>query len=176
LPQEAFAVGEHVVVLQSGRILAQGTPQGVLSKPRHETIAQIVGFENVFDATVRSVDETHGTMICQLEDSPIQLEVPLGWMASGATVRIAIRAGDIILATERPHGLSARNAFQGKIVSMRREGVTAIVMVEACAVFEVHLTPVSVDDLKLKEGAEVWVVIKTYSCNLVELSAGAAVQ
>jgi molybdate transport system ATP-binding protein len=167
-PQEAFAVGERVVVLQSGRILARGTPQDVLSKPRHETIAQIVGFENVFDAKVRSVDEAHGTMICLLEDSPTQLEVPLGRAEPGASVRIAIRAGDIILATEQPHGLSARNTFQGRIVSMRREGVTVIVMVEACPTFEVHLTPASVDDLKLKEGAQVWMVLKTYSCNLVQ--------
>ncbi len=175
-PQEAFAVGEHVVVLQSGRILAQGTPQDVLSKPRHETIAQIVGFENVFDATVQSIDETHGTMICQLHDSPAQLEVPLGRAEPGAPVRIAIRAGDIMLATEQPHGLSARNTLQGKILSMRREGVTVIIMVEAGAAFEVHLTPVSADDLKLKEGAQVWLVVKTYSCNLVEPSTGAAVQ
>ncbi|MBV8362769.1 MAG: molybdenum ABC transporter ATP-binding protein [Deltaproteobacteria bacterium] len=175
-PQEAFAVGEHVVILQSGRILAQGMPQDVLSKPRHETIAQIVGFENVFDATVQSIDEAHGTMICQLHDSPTQLEVPLGWAELGAPVRIAIRAGDIILATEPPHGLSARNVFRGKIMSMRREGVTVIIMVEARGTFEVHLTPVSADDLKLKAGAQVWLVIKTYSCNLVEPSISARVQ
>src|SRR5262249_52612989 len=120
-PQEAFAVGEHVVVLQSGRILAQGTPLEVLSAPRHETIAQIVGFENVFDATVISVDEAHGTMLCQLNDCMAQLEVPLGRAEPGAPVRIAIRAGDIILATERPRGLSARNVFLGKVGSIRRE-------------------------------------------------------
>jgi molybdate transport system ATP-binding protein len=175
-PQEAFAVGEHVVVLQSGRILAEGTPQDVLSKPRHETIAQIVGFENVFDATVRSIDETHGTMMCQLDGGPTQLEVPLGRAEAGAAVRVAIRAGDIILATEQPHGLSARNTLRGKIVSLRREGVTVIVMVEACQTFEVHLTPVSADDLKLMEGAQVWMVVKTYSCNLVQPSPSVVVQ
>src|SRR5215469_9976060 len=111
-PQEAFAVGEHVVVLQSGRILAQGTPQEVLSTPRHETIAQIVGFENVFDAVVKSTDEAHGTMVCQLDHSSARLEVPLGRVEAGAPVRIAIRAGDIILANQPPRGLSARNSFQ----------------------------------------------------------------
>ena len=169
-PQEAFAVGEHVVVLRSGRILAQGTPQDVLSTPRHETIAQIVGFENVFDTVVKSTDEAHGTMICQLDHSPAQLEVPLGRVEPGAPVRIAIRAGDIILANQSPRGLSARNSFQGRVSSMRREGVTVIIMVEAHASFEVHLTPASVDDMQLKQGAEVWVIIKTYSCNLVEPS------
>jgi molybdate transport system ATP-binding protein len=166
-PEEAFAVGEHVVMLEAGRILAQGTPHDVLSAPRHETIAQIVGFENVFDATVRSIEEARGTMICQLSGSLTQLEVPLGRAESGARVRIAIRAGDIMLATEQPHGLSARNSFRGKVSAMRREGVTVIVTVEAGAAFVIHLTPGSSDDLQLKPGTQVWVVIKTYSCNLV---------
>src|SRR5208337_5599425 len=101
------------VVLDGGRILAQGMPQYVLSTPRHETIAQVVGFENVFDATVRSIAETQGTMLCQLDGSPTQLEVPLGHTEAGDRVRIAIRAGDIIIASDQPHNLSARNSFQG---------------------------------------------------------------
>ena len=175
-PAEAFAIGDHVVVLESGRILAQGTPQNVLSTPRHETIAQIVDFENVFDATVRSTDEAHGTMICELPNTSTQLEVPLGDVKSGALVRIAIRAGDIILATERPHGLSARNTFPGKVLSVRRAGVTALVIVEAGTTFEVHLTPTSMEDLNLGAGTQVWMVIKTYSCNLVEPSSAASSQ
>jgi len=114
----------------------------------------MVGFENVFDATVTSIGEAQGTMICQLDGSATQLEVPLGRAEPGTRVRIAIRAGDILLATEQPHGLSARNIFQGKILSMRREGVTVIVMVEARATFEVHLTPGTVDDLKLRACAD----------------------
>ena len=63
------------------------------------------------------------------------------------------------------------NVFRGRIGSIRREGVTTVVMVEAQMTFEVHLTPVSVDDLKLRAGSELWAAIKTYSCNLVEPSA-----
>jgi molybdate transport system ATP-binding protein len=170
-PEEAFAVGERVVMLQAGRILAQGTPQEVLATPRHETIAQIVGFENVFDATVKSIAEAQGTMLCQLDGSATQLEVPLGNAAAGARVRIAIRAGDIMLSRDHPQGLSARNNFPGKVLSIRREGVTAIAMIEAGATFEVHLTPAAVDDLNLQAGNQVWLVIKTYSCNLVAPSA-----
>src|SRR5271169_128320 len=104
-PEEAFALGERVVVLEGGRILAQGMPQNVLSTPRHETVAQVVGFENVFDATVKSIAEAQGTMLCQLDGSATQLEVPLGHAEPGARVRIAIRAGDILVAAEQPHGL-----------------------------------------------------------------------
>ena len=170
-PAEAFALGERVLVLDGGRILAQGTAQEVLATPRHETIAQVVGFENVFDATVRSIAETQGTMLCQLDGSTTRLEVPLGHAETGARVRIAIRAGDIIVAGERPHGLSARNSFPGRVESMRREGVRVVVMIDAeGATFEVHLTPGAIDALRIEAGKEVWLVIKTYSCNLVEPS------
>jgi molybdate transport system ATP-binding protein len=169
-PEEAFALGERVVVLEDGRILVQGMPQYVLTTPRHETIAQVVGFENVFDATVKSMAETQGTMLCQLDDSATHLEVPLGHAEIGARLRIAIRAGDIIIASDQPHNLSARNSFQGRVLSIRREGVRVIVMIEAGATFEVHLTPAAINALQLEDGKQVWLVIKTYSCNLVEPS------
>jgi molybdate transport system ATP-binding protein len=169
-PEEAFALGERVVVLEAGRILAQGLPQYVLTTPRHETIAQVVGFENVFDATVKSIAATQGTMLCELDGSTTLLEVPLGHAAPGDRVRIALRAGDIIIASDQPHNLSARNSFQGKILSIRRQGVRVIVMIEAGATFEVHLTPGAFDALQLENGKAVWLVIKTYSCNLVEPS------
>ncbi len=169
-PEEAFALGERVIVLEDGRILAQGMPQYVLTTPRHETIAQVVGFENVFDTTVRAIAETQGTMLCQLDGSATQLEVPLGHAEPGARVRIAIRAGDIMLASTHPQGLSARNSFQGSIQSIRREGVRVVVTIEAGAIFEAHLTPGAIDSLQLEPGKQIWLVIKTYSCHLVEPS------
>ncbi len=170
-PEEAFALGERVVVLEGGRILAQGMPQHVLTTPRHETIAQVVGFENVFDATVKSIAETQGTVLCQLDGTPTHLEVPLGHAGIGARVKIAIRAGDIIIASEQPHNLSARNSFPGRVISIRREGVRVVVTIEAGATFEVHLTPAAIDALRIEAEKQIWLVIKTYSCNLVEPSA-----
>src|SRR5262249_20079883 len=122
-PEEAFALGERVIVIEAGQILAQGMPHEVLTAPRHETIAQIVGFENVFDASVIALHENQGTMLCCLQNSACLLEVPLTRAQAGDPVRIAIRAGDIMIAAERPRALSARNSVRGKIRSLRREGV-----------------------------------------------------
>ena len=164
---EAFALGERVVVLDRGRILAHGTPQQVLAAPRNETVAQLAGFENIFAAAVISRNEGHGTLRCRLDDSAVELEVPLARYASGTRVRVAIRAGDIMLASIRPEGLSARNVFQGDLLSVRRQGVTIIATVESGVRFQIDLTPSAFDQLRLKIGQSVWLVIKTYSCHLV---------
>jgi molybdopterin-binding protein len=83
-------------------------------------------------------------------------------------VRIALRAGDIMIATEHAHGLSARNALRGRIESVRRQGVTVILSVDAGVRFEVRVTPGAAEELSLVPAREVWLVIKTYPCNPIE--------
>src|ERR1700678_566570 len=42
--EEVFALGDEVIVLDAGRIAAQGQPHGVMSAPRLETVAHLSGF------------------------------------------------------------------------------------------------------------------------------------
>ena len=58
--EEVIALGERVLVLEDGRIIAEGSPHAVLSAPLQETVAQLAGFENIFDATVWLVHEDRG--------------------------------------------------------------------------------------------------------------------
>ncbi len=164
--EEVFALGERVIALDRGRILAQGTPQEVLAAPRHEMLAQAAGFENLFDATITALHEAHGTMTCRIAGG-VELEVPLARVAAGSAVRLAIRAGDILVATEPPRGLSARNVIPGKLLALERRGVTVVATVDCGPRFEVHLTPSAVHALDLHAGRDLWLVIKTYSCHLV---------
>jgi molybdate transport system ATP-binding protein len=164
--EEVFALGERVIALDRGQVLAQGTPQEVLSSPRHEMLAQAAGFENLFDAVVAALHEEQGTMTCRIAGG-VPLEVPLSRVAVSAAVRLAIHAGDILLATELPRGLSARNVIPGKLLSLERRGATVVAIVDCGARFEVHLTPGAHRALDLKIGCALWLVIKTYSCHLV---------
>jgi molybdate transport system ATP-binding protein len=212
---EAFGLGDRVLVLESGRIVAEGTPHEVLDRPRHETVAQLAGFENVFDAVVQAQHEADGTMTCLLHAlhqvgapqsdvgrtrsnikaletffiesgiggpaglprshapaSHVTLEVPLSRVEPGEELRIGIRAGDIIVALERPQGLSARNLIPAEILSIETVGAAALVET-ACTEdreihFKVELTPKAVAALHLKLGDVVWLVLKTYSCHAMQ--------
>ena len=69
-------MGDHMVVLDMEGV-AQGTPSEVLQSPNQETIANLAGFENVFDASVTAVNQNYGTMLCRPAGSEIEIEVPL---------------------------------------------------------------------------------------------------
>jgi molybdate transport system ATP-binding protein len=216
---EVFALGERVLVLDRGRILAQGTPHEVMTTPHYETVAQLAGFENIFDAEIEAIHEDRGTMTCKVmtckrtahkattevttieqvttgevsasevtisditsnkpptadlptaERSPLVLETPIVRTAAGNRFRIAIRAGDVLLATIEPKEISARNILPGKVTSVERRDVMILAQVQTAVdpqvEFFVQLTFAARDSLAIAEGREVWLVIKTHSCHLV---------
>jgi molybdate transport system ATP-binding protein len=163
--EEVDALGERVIALENGRVVSAGAPMDVLDAPRRKRLAQTAGFENLLSATVLDLREADGVMRVRLGASASEIEVPLGY---ATPVQVAVRAGDILLATERPHGLSARNVMEGRIISLEQRGTMAIARVDCGVAFVVHVTPGAVRALELAAGRRVWLVLKTHSCHLVE--------
>lgn len=166
--EEVFALGESAIVLEEGHVLARGSPHEVLRRPRSETVAQLAGFENIFDCSVTGSHPEYGTMTCRIAGSTLDLEVPLVRVNASLPLRVGIRAGDILLASSKPQGLSARNVLDGTITSLEQRGMKVIAMVTCGPAFAVHLTLGARESLQLKVGARVWLVVKTYSCHVLQ--------
>ena len=165
--EEVYALGDRVLVLDAGRVIADGTPGEVLSRPERESVAQLAGFENIFDCETVAVHPEQGTMTCRIAGSALQLEVPLTRMAGGDGIQVGIRAGDVLLSSAEPRGLSARNVLPGTIASLQQHDVTVIAEVDCGARFVVHLTPGARQALALEAGRPIWLVLKTYSCHVL---------
>jgi molybdate transport system ATP-binding protein len=195
--EEVFALGEKMLVMERGRIIAQGSPHQVMSAPRSETVAQLAGFENVFNVEVASIHEDRGTMTCgvlrvsnfpnsfegaQLPTVPlsadmeraspegvkIELETPLVGAAVGTKLRVGISAGDVLLATSPPVGLSARNILPGRLLELSQRDMIVIARVDCGVEMSVHLTLAARDSLELVPGRQVWLIVKTHSCHLLQ--------
>jgi len=165
--EEVDAIGERVVTLVNGRVQETGAPRAVLDAPRSVELARAAGFENVLPAMVVEHRPADGVMRVSLDQAVCEIEIPLGDAAPGTEVRVAIRAGDILVATEAPHFLSARNILLGTIESLETRGAMVALRVKAGTTFLVHVTPGAVRSLDLSPGLLVWLVIKTHSCHLV---------
>jgi molybdate transport system ATP-binding protein len=169
---EVFMLGERLLVLERGQLIAQGTPHEVLAAPRGETVAQLAGFENIFDAQVTSIHEDRGTMTCRVgsarfQSAQVELETPLVRAEAGSNLRVGISAGDILLATSAPVGLSARNILAGRLLAVTQRDAIVIARVDCGVELSVHLTLGARDSLGLTPGKLVWVIVKTHSCHLL---------
>lgn len=166
--EEVDALGERVIAIDNGRIVGHGAPMEVLDAPRRKGLAQAAGFENLLSATVLELREPDGVMRVRLGGSNCEIEVPLAHASAGDQVQVAIRAGDILLASQRPHGLSARNVLEGRIDSLEQRGTMYIARVDCGVTFVAHVTPGAVRTLELAARRQVWLVLKTHSCHLVD--------
>src|SRR5438477_6256814 len=165
---EVDALGERAIALDHGRVVSEGLPRAVLDAPRTKRLAHAAGFENYLTATVQELREADGVMRARLTGSETELELPLGYATAGDCVHVAIRAGDILLATQKPEGLSARNILEGTVESVEMRGATVVCRVNAGTMFVIHVTPSALRALEIAAGKQVWLVIKTHSCHLVE--------
>ena len=165
--EEVDALGERVVALLDGHVRESGLPRAVLDAPRSVALAQAAGFENLLAGRVVEERVADGVMRVALEGDHGELEVPLGFAEPGDAGEIAIRAGDILLAREAPHGLSARNVIPGTVEKLETRGAIAVVTVNAGVKFLVNVTPGAARSLELRPQLPVWLVVKTHSCHLV---------
>ena len=163
--REALMLGERVLVVENGTIVADGTPSQVMEMPSRRSVAQLAGFENILEAVVISRHPEAGVMVTRLAGTHVDLETPIADVEAGCTIRVAVRAGDILIATEPPRGLSARNLLPGTIASLSREGAFVRAEIDVGVTIEAHVTPSAAETLALQAGHAVWLVIKTHSCH-----------
>jgi molybdate transport system ATP-binding protein len=169
---EAYSLARRVLLIEQGRIVADGAPREVFLAPLHPEHAALSGYENLLDAVVEAVHPELGTMSCRLAASGLRMEAPLAARAPAEAVRLAVRAGDILLATAKPQGLSARNVICGSIESIAdRAGVVEVIV--ACGgdgntvPLRIHVTRGAQRELALHTHQPVWLIIKTHSIQLL---------
>ena len=166
---EALALAGEALLLREGRVEAVGPPLDLLSSQGVVRAAE-TGIENLAQGRVVSHDDAGGVTRVELgTDFAVSIPLALG-RAIGTVVTLAIRAEDIVVATEPPHALSARNVFEARIAALERTGVDTTLR---CAVgpggrpWLVRLTPAAVAAMGLAEGRVVWLAVKSHSVRLV---------
>jgi molybdate transport system ATP-binding protein len=168
--EEAVSLGERVIVLERGRVVARGLPIEVFGAPITTSVARLTGVENIFTGRVVGKSEAGGTMTVEISDGSglCRVDVPFGNQAQGEHVTVAVPSGDILLATEEPRSTSLRNRLHGRISAIGDKVNRTVVTVQAGVTWNASVTRQAVQELGLSEGQEVWLAFKTHSCYLLD--------
>ncbi|MBF0460215.1 MAG: molybdenum ABC transporter ATP-binding protein [Magnetococcales bacterium] len=160
-PDEVARLADHLVVLQKGRVLANG--------PLHETLARIdlpipLGEETgvVLNAVVGihdaawhlfRADFAGGSLWVREHDLPLR-----------QTIRVRILARDVSLALEQPHHTSILNQFPGQVMAIAQDAHPGLALVRVQvgdSPIVARVTQRSAAALGLTPGQSVWVQVKS---------------
>ena len=153
---EAVRLGDRMVVMQEGYVVAEGPLAEVVSRPELMLTGSHARDGAALDGRV--VGEEGGLTVVRA--GAWDIRVP-GLETRGAA-RLYVLARDVMLALDRPSRISARNILPGKVASLHVETGRVLVRVEhEGAGLLAALTPDAVEALKLEPGTPVWAIVKS---------------
>jgi molybdate transport system ATP-binding protein len=152
-PAEALRLGDAMVLLREGRVVAAGLPSALLA-PGGE--ASGAGATNWLRGTV--VEDGPGGARVDLGGTIVA--VPALHLAPGAPVVLALPAEEPVLAVSEVRGTSARNVIPGTVVSIEGGEGAVDVVVATPVPIRVRITGDASRELALGAGSRVWLLVK----------------
>gem|GEM_PF-44161 len=173
-PEEAAALADQVVVLEEGQVREAGPVREVLVRRFRGQGAEA---ETLVEARVVEHRDAGGVTRVRLADGAGRadgavgaergVEMSIPWtpdLEVGASVLLAVGAGEVLVASVRPVGLSARNLVEVEVDALTRVGEAWLVQ---AGPWLAHLTPEAVRELGVVVGGRVWMVVKTHAWRVV---------
>ena len=146
-PLEAAALADRLIVLESGRVVQEGTSTEVAQRPRSPYVAELVGLNLIrgkaSDGRVEA--ETGGSLVVPSDHT--------------GDVFAAIHPRAVALHRARPEG-SPRNVWAGTVGGIDLEGDRARVSVEGPVRVVAEVTTAALKELDLAAAGSVWVSVK----------------
>jgi molybdate transport system ATP-binding protein len=157
---EVFRLATDVVVMKDGHVAASGAAADILA--RFDLLPEEERGEagTLIDLTLAVQDDGFGLSV--LRSAGGEWRLPRVDQAVGSTLRARVRARDVMLATERPAGVSALNVLAGTVTAISAgQGPDALVTLDCRGDrLAARITRRSVDMLGLTPGRSVFAVVK----------------
>lgn len=157
---EVLRLATHVVLLDNGRVSAQGDLPTISLEPALRNIVGADAIGSVVESEVRSIDATTG--FAHVSIGTGYLNVEHSGLQTGQRVRLQLLARDLILSLHAPVGLSVRNSLQGTLTRLVDDGEHArLVSIDVGGVTLVaRVTRAATEELQLHAGMSLWVLVK----------------
>jgi iron(III) transport system ATP-binding protein len=113
---EALSMSSRIAVMESGRIVQEGTPREIYQQPRTAFVANFVGATNFVDAVVITSALSGGVSELQtaLGEQPVRAVCPSGTL-SGEKVSLAVRPENIHVHVGDQPPADSPNLFRGRV-------------------------------------------------------------
>jgi molybdate transport system ATP-binding protein len=157
---EILNLADTVVLLESGKVVATGSVEDLMSR------FDLQHFAGPFDAGVvlGTVVEEHEITggLTSLRFAGGVLKIPLFDVPVGDHVRVRIRSRDVAIALSRPNKISVQNIFPATVEEIVETSASLVdVRLNIGCPLLSRITPAAKADLKLSSGQQVFALVKS---------------
>jgi molybdate transport system ATP-binding protein len=146
-PVDAHALADRVVVMETGRVVQEGTLDDIAAHPRSAYVADLVGVNlvhGVVNGGVLTTSDGGRLVVAGGDDGP---------------ARAVIRPQAIALHADEPHG-SPRNCWLTRVSDIDTYGDRVRLRLGDPMPVVAEITPGALAELSLRAGSDVWVSVK----------------
>ncbi|MFK7896869.1 MAG: molybdenum ABC transporter ATP-binding protein [Myxococcota bacterium] len=176
-PDEAILLGDEIVVLDAGRVIAQGPPRETLWSQAVHSLDGELEVENLIEVQAENAAESATTPQTTRARTSGGVELALPWpVEAGEQLSLALRPEDVLIALARLDGISARNCLEGEVAEIETYGDHVLVhtLVHASVHSSVKdlriaskITKGAATELELRPGRTVYLIIKSQALRRV---------
>ncbi len=161
---EVRRAADWVVLIENGRLLADGPPEDVLTRPEPLSWSDSAGPVNLL--RVEEIEQQAGLSIARIGEHRLQL--PSHQLPQHKPLFIQFSPGAVVLSRRDVKDLSSRNHLTGRVRRLIRVAGDVFVAVDVGQILWAVVTPEAAADLELATGLEVTCLLKVHSLNLVD--------
>jgi molybdate transport system ATP-binding protein len=167
--EEVLRLATHVVLMQSGRVTAQGDIGAISLDASLRSLIDPDAVGAVMDGRVLGIEAQSGLTRISLGRGEIKLGTQ-GW-PTGTAVRVQLLARDIIVARRLPDQLSVRNHLAGTLTRIEPDGAHSdLVSIDVGgATLLARITRAATRELDLAPGLPAFALIKAASLHATRL-------
>jgi molybdate transport system ATP-binding protein len=148
-PLEALVLADQLIVLESGRIVQEGSPAQIARQPATDYVAKLVGL-NLYQG------EADGSQVTLTTGGSFVIPD----RGQHGEVLTAVRPSAIVVSTRRPDSGSARNTWPAKVTGLTLLADRVRLDLDGQPPALVDVTPAAVAELSLSPGSQVWLSVK----------------
>ncbi len=160
---ETWSLANKAAVFKDGKLLQFGALNEVFTRPESRFVADFVGATILTGNVVDNGQDT-----CTIAFDGFSLK-STDEAQPGTQVNVALRPENIIVSKKNPEEISVQNVLKSKLEEIVNEGKTSFLFLKLHHTkLKVLVTNNAVEQLKIKEGDNLYVLIKSANVRIVK--------
>ena len=160
---EVLRLATHIVLLESGAVVAQGDVAKMSLDPHLRSLIGPDQVGAVIDGVVLGIDSASGLTKVRVGHGELRVEAKN--LAVGTPLRVQLLARDVIVSTQIPQRLSVRNCLAGLVTGIQGDdpGSDLVTIDIGGAVIVARITKAATHELALTPQMNAWALVKSVS-------------